>query len=61
MYISEEKLHNIARLFMDQFCFASASLDEWLIENREELSDDERNLGYAILELFNDETDADRV
>lgn len=53
MDISEEKLHNIARLFMGQFCFHSASLDEWLIENREELSDDERNLGYAILELFN--------
>lgn len=53
MDISEDKLHNIARLFMDQFCFHPASLDEWLIENREELSDDERNLGYAILELFN--------
>jgi|LauGreDrversion4_2_1035121.scaffolds.fasta_scaffold2026249_1 hypothetical protein len=54
MVTSEEKLHNIARLFMNQFCYTPASLDEWLYEHSEELTDDERNLGYAILELFND-------
>jgi len=52
MDISEYKLHNIARLFMDQFCYSPASLDEWLREHSEELTDDERNLGYAILDLF---------
>ena len=52
MEIDEDRLHNIARLFMYQFCYTIKSFDEWLEEHGEELSDDERNLGYAILELL---------
>lgn len=50
--MNEEHLHEIARLFMDQYSFKPMSLDEWLTENSENLSDDERNLGYYILDLF---------
>ena len=53
--LEEEKLHELARLFMDQFTFSESksSLDEYLIEYSEELTDDERNLGYHILNMFN--------
>jgi hypothetical protein len=52
--LEEEKLHELARLFMDQFSFRIAlSLDEFLAEHNEELTDDERNLGYHILNMFN--------
>lgn len=49
---NEEHLHEIARLFMNQYSFKSMSLDEWLTENSENLSDDEKNIGYYILNLF---------
>jgi hypothetical protein len=52
--IEEQKLHELAVLFMDQFSIGSdLSLDEFLHEHGEELTDDERNLGYHILSLFN--------
>lgn len=51
--MNEDQLHGLAILFMNQFSFKPMSLDEWLSENSEELTDDERNLGYYILNLFN--------
>lgn len=50
--MNEDQLHELARLFMGQFSFPQISLDEWLFEHSEELTDDERNLGYYILNLF---------
>ena len=51
--MDEDKLHELARLFMYQFAFESMSLDEWLSVHSEDLTDDERNLGYYISSLFN--------
>ena len=53
MTIDENKLHNLARVYMDKFCYTPASLDEWLCEHGNKLTPNERNLGYAILETFN--------
>ena len=47
-----EDLHELARLFMYQFAFEPMSLDEWLSVHSEDLTDDERNLGYYILKQF---------
>jgi hypothetical protein len=50
---TEEKLHELAILFMNQFSFKRGmSLDEFLSEYSEELTDDERNLGHHILSMF---------
>lgn len=49
-----EHLHELARLFMYQFSFEPLSLDEWLSQHSEDLTDDERNLGYYILNLFDE-------
>jgi hypothetical protein len=55
MRVTEGDLHELARLFMDQFSFKrDMSLDEFLSEYREKLTDDERNLGYCILQLFHE-------
>jgi hypothetical protein len=51
--MNEQQLHELARLFMDQFSYEECSLDEFLDTYNEELTDDERNLGYFILRLFN--------
>ena len=52
--IEEKKLHELSVLFMDQFSIGSGlSLDEFLSEHGDELTDDERNLGYHILDMFN--------
>jgi hypothetical protein len=53
--MDQDKLHELARLFMYQFSFNPLSLDEWLLEYGEELTDDERNLGYFILDLIDTE------
>ena len=53
--MDQDKLHELARLFMYQFYFKPLSLDEWLLEYGEELTDDERNLGYFILDLIDTE------
>jgi len=54
MLVKEETLHELALLFMSQFSFGSGkSLDEFLSEHSEELTDDERNLGHHILQMFN--------
>ena len=50
--MDENQLHELARLFMDQFPFEHMSLDEWLHEHSEDLTDDERNLGHYISSLF---------
>ena len=50
----ETKIHQLAVLFMDQFSFKKLSLHEFLLEYGEDLTDDERNLGYHILEIFNE-------
>ena len=51
--MNEEHIHELARLFMDQFKqLKPYSLDEFLLEYSEALTDDERNLGYYILTLF---------
>lgn len=50
--MDENQLHELARLFMYQFAFNPMSLDEWLCEHSEDLTDDERNLGHYILSLF---------
>lgn len=50
--MDEDKLHELARLFMYQFAFEPMSLDEWLSVHSEDLTDDERNLGYYILKQF---------
>jgi len=50
--LEEEQLHELARLFMDQFSFPNMSLEDFLMAYSEELTDDERNLGHFILSLF---------
>ena len=52
--MDEEKLHELARLFMNQFKFKrDVSLDEFLFVHEEDLSIEERVLGNFILEQFN--------
>lgn len=54
MLVKEETMHELALLFMKQFSFGlNLSLDEFLDEHSEDLTDDERNLGHHILQMFN--------
>lgn len=51
--MTEDKLHEFARMFMYQFPdLETLSLDEFLIEYRDELTDEQYNLGNYILTLF---------
>jgi hypothetical protein len=53
MMTYEEKLHELARMFMYQFPdLPMGSLDEFLMEYREELTDEQYELGTYILTLF---------
>jgi len=53
MMTYEEKLHELARMFMCQFPdLEETSLDEFLMEYREELTDEQYELGTYILTLF---------
>jgi hypothetical protein len=53
MNFTEEQLHELARMFMYQFPeLTPLSLDEFLLEYQESLTQEQINLGYAILELF---------
>ena len=53
MMTYEEKLHELARMFMYQFPdLPVLSLDEFLMEYREELTDEQYELGSYILTLF---------
>ena len=48
-----EKLHELARMFMYQFPdLEESSLDEFLMEYREEFTDEQYALGTYILTLF---------
>ena len=48
-----EKLHELARMFMYQFPdLETLSLDEFLMEYREEFTDEQYDLGRYILNLF---------
>jgi hypothetical protein len=54
MMTNEVQLHQLAKLFVDQFVsLEPMSLDEFLIENEDILTDEEKSLGYAILAMFN--------
>ena len=49
----ENQLHETARLFMQQFpTLEMMSLDEFLRVHKELLTRAERELGYAILNMF---------
>ena len=49
----EGDLHKLAKLFMNQFPdLETLSLDEVLMEYREELTDEQYELGTYILTLF---------
>ena len=49
----EEPLHELARRFMDiRPDLPAMSLDEWLCEYHEQLTEPERKAGHAILSLF---------
>ena len=53
MMTYEEKLHELARMFMYQFPdLECQSLDEFLMDYREELTDEQYELGTYILTLF---------
>jgi hypothetical protein len=51
--INEDQLHELARLFMYQLDLPLYSLDEFLMEHSEILTQEEKNLGYFILDMFN--------
>ena len=53
MMTYEEKLHELAVLFMNQFPdLEELSLDEFIMGYREELTDEQYELGTYILTLF---------
>lgn len=53
MMTYEEQLHELAVLFMNQFPdFEELSLDEFLMEYRSVLTDEQYQLGKFILTLF---------
>ena len=53
MMTYEEKLHELARMFMYQFPdLEETSLDDFLMEYREELTDEQYELRTYILTLF---------
>lgn len=50
----EDNMHELARLFMYQFpTLDEMSLDEFLLEYNSVLTDEQNELGYHILEMFN--------
>lgn len=47
-------MHQLARLFMAQFPeLTPMSLDEFLYEYHDQLTDEQYKVGYHILEMFN--------
>lgn len=51
--VERDRLDDVARAFMDlRADLKPMSLDEWLVEHQEAISDDMRDLGYQILDLF---------
>lgn len=52
----ENQLHEMSRLFMQQFpTLELMSLDEFLYEYDTVLTDEQKELGYAILNMFEHE------
>ena len=52
--INEDQFHELARIFMNNFPqLKPLSLDEFLLEYDELLTEDQKAIGYYILELFN--------
>lgn len=49
----EDQLHELARLFMSQFPLKPHSLDEFLMEYHDQITVEQRKLGFYILEMFN--------
>lgn len=55
MKINEDQLHELAKLFIEQFpLLEPMSLDEFLVENSRAFYPEQLNLGNYILTLFND-------
>ena len=51
--INENQTHELARTFMNQFLtLEPLSLDEFLVEYKESLTEDQKAIGYFILGLF---------
>jgi len=51
--INEDQAHELARMFMKQFLqLEPLSLDEFLEENEEYLTDNQKAIGYFISGLF---------
>lgn len=49
----EDDMHEMSRLFMQQFpTLEMMSLDEFLYEYETVLTDEQKELGYAILNMF---------
>jgi hypothetical protein len=54
--MNEDQLHELARMFMQQFpVLEPLSLDEFLIENSNALYPEQINLGNYILSLFDNQ------
>jgi len=54
MRLFENDMHELARLFMDQFqLMDKMSLDEFLFEYHKELTHEQNELGHHILDMFN--------
>jgi hypothetical protein len=50
----ENDMHELAKLFMDQFpTLDEMSLDEFLFEYNSVLTDEQNELGHHILDMFN--------
>ena len=50
----ENDMHELAKLFMDQFpTLDEMSLDEFLSEYNSVLTDEQNELGHHILDMFN--------
>jgi len=54
MKLFENDMHELARLFMDQFQLTDKlSLDEFLFVYHKELTHEQNELGHHILDMFN--------
>ena len=50
----EDDMHELARKFMSQFpTLEMQSLDEFLYEYHDQLTDEQNELGHFILDMFN--------
>ena len=53
MKINEDQSHELARMFMNNFLHLEPlSLDEFLVEYEDNLTEDQLVIGYAILDMF---------